>query len=118
MTKRQNFPLSVRRAALERAAGFCESRSSELCTGKLISGQYRFDHTLPDGLGGQPTLDNVTVQCVHCDAPKTSGDIKSIARARRLHKKHFDPKPKKPWGGKLRRTMAGKVVLRNERSEQ
>lgn len=119
MAKRQEFPPSVRRAALERAGGFCERRSSEGCTMKLIKRKYRFDHVLALGLTGKSTLDNCEVVCLACDAPKTYGqDIPMMAAARRWRAKHEGTwrASKRPVpggrGSKWKRGFDGKVTER------
>jgi len=108
MTKRRNFPAKVKAAAFERANGKCES-----CTGKLYPGRFHYDHDIPDGLGGEPTLDNCVVRCTACHGVKTAKqDIPMIAKADRLKAKHIGAKPKRPWGGKYRKKVSGEVVLR------
>jgi 5-methylcytosine-specific restriction protein A len=82
MTRRE-FPAKVRLAAYERAGGHCE-----VCTAKLYPGKYRYDHRIPDALGGEPTLQNCVVQCVACDAPKTAADLTTIAKSKRIRAKH------------------------------
>lgn len=82
--KRRNFPDKVKRAAFERAAGRCEK-----CTVRLAVGKFHYDHRIADALGGEPTLDNCEVLCVCCHWEKTRGkDVPSIAKAKRLQKKH------------------------------
>jgi len=108
MTRRE-FPKSVKLAAFKRADGRCEN-----CTAKLMPGKFRYNHRLPDALGGEPTLENCEVLCVSCDAPITYGrDIPMIAKADRLRAKHIGAKRKKPWS-KFRKKMSGEVVLRED----
>lgn len=113
MTRRE-FPRKVKQAAFMRAKGKCEN-----CTAKLYPGKYRYDHRLPDALGGEPTLDNCWVLCNNCDSPKTyEHDIPAIAKANRIRDKHIGAtKPKRPWGGKYRKKMNGDVVLRDPPSD-
>jgi 5-methylcytosine-specific restriction protein A len=41
-------------------------------------------------MGGEPTLENLQVICVACDAPKTYGqDIPQIAKAKRRQARHL-----------------------------
>lgn len=55
---RKEFPKKVRIAALKRADGKCEG-----CGQPLKAGRFQFDHVVPDGLGGEPTLENCKVLC-------------------------------------------------------
>ena len=91
MARRRPFPAKVKAAALERAKGRCEE-----CTVRLGPGQFHYDHKLPDGLGGEPTLENCAVLCKACHGEKTyTQDNPAMARADRLHKKRIGArKPK------------------------
>ena len=110
MANRREFPKSVKLAAWERCKGHCEE-----CGAKLMPGNIEYDHVLADGICGEPTLENCAVVCTNCHGRKTrEHDIPAITRAKRLHQKHFDPKPKRPWGGKWRKPMRGPAVLREE----
>ena len=81
---RSEFPMQVRTAVLTRAAGFCEG-----CHAPLQRGRYQFDHAVPDGLGGKPTLSNCVVLCSECHGEKTrKQDVPAIAKADRIGKKH------------------------------
>ena len=75
---RHEFSAKTKALAAERAAGHCER-----CTAKLYPGKIRYDHDIPDYLGGENTLENCVVACVNCDRPKTAKDIKRIAKAKR-----------------------------------
>jgi 5-methylcytosine-specific restriction protein A len=108
MTRRE-FPAKVRLAAYERAGGHCE-----VCTAKLYPGKFRFDHRIPDALGGEPTLENCVVQCVACDAPKTAADQTTIAKSKRIRAKHAGiRKTTRPLPGSrasgIRKRMSGQV---------
>lgn len=84
MTARQEFPAKVKLAAWERADGHCER-----CTAKLYPGKYRYNHRIPDALGGQPTLDNCEVLCIACDHPQTyQKDIPAIAKSKRVRQRN------------------------------
>ena len=88
---RSEFSKSVRRQAFERAKGRCES-----CTAPLFPGRYRYNHILPDALGGKPVLDNCEVLCLSCDAPVTyEQDIPRIAKADRARAKIMDGQKRK-----------------------
>lgn len=82
MTRRE-FTRKTKAEAFARAAGKCE-----ICTARLMPGKFRYDHRLPDALGGEPTLDNCVVQCLSCDAPKTADDVRRIRKADRQRDYH------------------------------
>lgn len=83
---RSNFQTKVKVAAFERCNGFCEG---ENCGAKLTVGKFHYDHRIPDGLGGEPTLENCQVLCVICHGEKTGKqDVPQIAKAKRRHAKH------------------------------
>ena len=86
MTRRE-FPAKVKVAAFQRANGLCE-----VCGEKLWPARFRYDHKLPDALGGEPTLENCVVQCLACDKPKTADDIRRIRKADRQHRNHIGVK--------------------------
>jgi 5-methylcytosine-specific restriction endonuclease McrA len=76
---RREFPTSVKRAARDRANGRCEE-----CTAPLRDGGYHFDHVVPDGLGGEPTLENCSCCCKACHDIKTrTQDVPRIAKMKR-----------------------------------
>jgi 5-methylcytosine-specific restriction enzyme A len=94
---RREFSRKVRVAAFKRADGKCE-----VCGVRLVPGRFRYDHIIPDALGGDPTLENCKVQCDACDAPKTASDQTRIAKAKRVEAKHIGaivPKAKIPSRG-------------------
>lgn len=108
---RQNFPDSVKRAAWKRCKGFCEE-----CEAKLFSGQFIYDHVVPDGLGGEPTLDNCCVRCKTCNHRKTYGtDVPQIAKMKRQRDRHAGIKRRKGRAlthPTLKRKVSGEVVPR------
>lgn len=112
MTRRE-FPSKVKAAAFERANGHCEE-----CGAFLMPGRFRYDHVLPDYLGGEPVLENCKVQCVTCDAPKTAADQTRIAKTKRQHLAHIGAKARKgsPMPGSkasgLSKKFSGEVVRR------
>ena len=67
LTMRKEFPGKIRVAAWERSRGLCEN-----CTKRLSPGDVFYEHLVPDGLTGQPTLENCGVYCKTCWATKTS----------------------------------------------
>jgi 5-methylcytosine-specific restriction endonuclease McrA len=78
---RQEFSAKVKLAAFQRAKGRCEA---EGCGALLMPGRFRYDHRIPDQMGGEPSLENCQVICLACDAPKTAADQGRIAKAKRL----------------------------------
>lgn len=77
---RREFSKQVRRDAFFRAGGKCEG-----CPAKLSVGKFHYDHDIPDGLGGEPTLDNCRVLCVACHGVKTRKlDVPAIAKTKRI----------------------------------
>lgn len=82
---RQEFTAKIKFAAFERAKGCCE-----LCqTGiKLLAHDVRYDHRIPDGLGGEPTLENCQVLCrSHHDAKTFKKDVPAIAKSKRIQRR-------------------------------
>jgi 5-methylcytosine-specific restriction endonuclease McrA len=83
---RREFPRSVKVEALKRAMRenviYCE-----MC--KLPTKKVEFDHGIPDGLGGEPTLANCVVACPECHAGKTKDDVAQIAKAKRLEARNL-----------------------------
>jgi len=76
---RREFSTAVKRDAAARANGKCEE-----CGARLPYGGFHFDHVIPDGLGGEPTLDNCAVLCLPCHRAKTSKvDVPRIAKTKR-----------------------------------
>jgi 5-methylcytosine-specific restriction endonuclease McrA len=62
---RREFPAKVKLAAWKRCEGNCEQ------CGQKILGRGQYDHDKPDGLGGEPTLENCRVLCSPCHRDKT-----------------------------------------------
>ena len=81
---RREFPARVKIAAFERCGGRCEE-----CTAKLGPGNVEYDHAIPDGLTGSPTLDNCRVLCRSCHREKTAKDIGAISKAKRRQRQHI-----------------------------
>jgi 5-methylcytosine-specific restriction endonuclease McrA len=84
--KRQEFDKKTRIAAFARSRGHCE-----LCGVKFIGGKKpRYDHIIPDALGGNPTLENCQCICAPChDAKTAKEDVPRIAKAVRQHADHI-----------------------------
>lgn len=113
MTRRR-FPKSVKTAAFERAMGRCEC-----CTAYLYVGKFHYDHIQPDGLLGEPTLENCRVLCIACHGVKTAReDIPRMAKADRQKARHEGTrKPsRRPMdgsrGSRWRKRMDGTVERR------
>lgn len=81
MTARREFPTRVRVAALKRATDARGIIRCEECHGEAKGAEV--DHKNPDGLTGEPTLENAMVLCRACHLEKTRGDVKAIAQAKR-----------------------------------
>lgn len=77
---RKEFSKKTKRDAFLRANGHCEG---EGCTAKLSPNKFAYDHIDPDGLTGEPTLENCQVLCDACHKVKTKLDVKHIAQAKR-----------------------------------
>lgn len=92
---RQEFPAKVKVSAWKRCGGLCEAilPDGKRCGAVLTIGKFRYDHRIPDQLGGKPTLENCVVQCLVCDAPKTAADQSDIARAKRREVAHVGARP-------------------------
>lgn len=120
---RREFSAKVRVAAWQRSNGRCESgRIAHMpnigCGRKLFPGDIRFEHVDPDGLTGEPTLDNCAVLCRSCWMIKTTTyDVPAIAKAKRREARHIgarisrNPMPGSKASG-LRKRMNGTVERR------
>lgn len=110
---RREFDKRVRAQAAERAKGHCER-----CATKLMAGSYHYDHITPDGLGGEPTLENCQVLCLTCHKGKTvSEDNPRMQKADRIRKKHvYGIRPKSRFPGSkdspFKKRIDGSVVRR------
>ncbi|MBO1021491.1 HNH endonuclease [Methylobacterium sp. SD274] len=87
---RREFSKKVKRDAFVRAAGHCEGPG---CGAKLSLGKFAYDHVNPDGLTGEPTLENCAVLCDPCHKEKTKNDVADIARAKRREDAHRGIRP-------------------------
>jgi 5-methylcytosine-specific restriction endonuclease McrA len=114
---RQEFSAKVKAAAFLRADGFCEGIvDGERCGAKLTVGKFAFDHVIADGLTGEPTLSNCAVLCLPCHSAKTPGDVKAIAKAKRIERKHRGIKKKSTFAcsrdSRWKKKINGQVVPR------
>jgi len=98
--QRQEFPQSVRKKAFARCClngtmpgvPQCETCGCHLNarTGTI------YEHVIPDGLGGEPTLENCKVHCRNCADVKTfTQDNPRMQKADRVLKKNFGLEAKK-----------------------
>lgn len=109
---RREFPKQVKRQAFDRAEGKCE-----LCGVRLTFGKYAYDHIIPDGLGGEPVLDNCQVACNVCHGEKTGKqDIPRIAKTKRISDREKGIKKPSRFPGaknsKFKIKVGGGAVLR------
>jgi hypothetical protein len=110
--KRTEFPQSVRKAAFARA---CKPDGIPKCEapgcGKVIrAGHLIFEHVQPDGLGGEPTIDNCKCYCDVCADKKTvEEDNPRMAKADRVLKRSYDLMPAK-------RPIASRGFARRQRT--
>lgn len=117
---RTEFSREVSKAALIRADRRCEADLpwGERCPCVLHPGFYRFDHVIPDAIGGSATLANCQVLCCDCDAAKYPTDRVVIDRTRRVQDRHEGSRtaPHRPMAGSRRsdvkRTLGGQIVFR------
>ncbi len=103
---RREFPVKVKLAAYER----CQKDGKPHCEacGLRIVGVPEYDHDKPDGLGGEPTLENCAVLCGKCHRIKTHEEDRPImAKADRQKKSAAGIKRKYPWP---KRKMNGRTV--------
>ena len=99
---RKEFSTQVKKDALLRCSKATGFPVCELCGCMMKKGRYAFDHRNPDGLTGEPTLENCQVICSQfpgsCHDQKTRIDTHVIAKAKGLETKHLGIKTnKKPW---------------------
>jgi 5-methylcytosine-specific restriction endonuclease McrA len=84
MSSRKEFPKSVKVAAIKRAT----RDSVTYCEGcNLPTKVWHYDHVNPDGLTGEPTIENCELLCLPCHAEKTKQDVGQIAKAKRREAK-------------------------------
>lgn len=87
---RREFSAHVKAKAALRSGGKCEE-----CTARIGDGGFHYDHIIPDGLGGEPTLENCMVLCLTCHRAKTTTkDVPRIAKMKRQRRGHFNAKPR------------------------
>lgn len=112
---RREFPRAVRVAVIKRATRdsvvYCEKCGA-------LAKRWQIDHVRPDGLLGEPALDNAMLICEPCWAVKNPADTSAIADAKRKEASHLRVRrrPKQPLqsGSSLKgpeRRHEGRVAL-------
>lgn len=77
--------------------------------------RFEIEHVIPKGLGGARRGTNERAAHIDCHAQKTKSDVKVIAKAKRVNRKHNGqwPKSRHPLTHPtLKRKVSGKVVPR------
>lgn len=87
---RREFPAKVRVAVIKRATRDDGNRYCEKC-GDLAK-RFQIDHVRPDGLLGEPTLQNAMLICEPCFTEKNKADTSAIAKAKRREAAHLGAK--------------------------
>jgi len=119
---RREFSKQIKRDAFLRANGRCEGmidapHGRVRCPVKLTVGKYHYDHDIPDGLGGEPILENCVVLCVPCHKEKTGKrDVPAIAKTKRIQDREMGIRKPSRFAGsrdsKFKKKISGEVVLR------
>src|ERR1017187_2461970 len=92
--QRQEFKQRVRKLAFKRCCGKGGIPKCETCGIFLQSGNIFYEHVTPDGLGGEPTLENCKVHCKTCADVKTfTEDNPRMAKADRVLKANYGLRP-------------------------
>ncbi|MCF3932890.1 HNH endonuclease [Acuticoccus sp. M5D2P5] len=114
---RREFSKPVRREMLQRSGGKCEAKGELFglaegvrCNADLAYG-VRFEHVLPDYIGGAPTPENGAAVCPKCWRWKTDNHDRPIAdKTRRVSEKRQGLRQKRSsfptartgsWKGKI-----------------
>ena len=123
---RREFPQKVRKQAFVRC---CKNGTlpgipqCENCGNQLRAGNIEYEHLDPDGLGGEPTLENCGVWCaVPCSSKKThTEDNPRMAKADSVLKKTYGLQPARQkiqsagfQRAKPQRTASRPIVRRSE----
>lgn len=113
---RLEFKTKTKVAAYERCGGFCECGcGEEIKPGDRIE----FDHRIADAFRPDNSLENCQVLLYACHKAKTVQDVKAIAKAKRVEKKHtgtFRPPRRIVPGSKAskwKKPLNKPAVLRN-----
>lgn len=97
---RREFPLSVRKKAFQRCCINGTIPGVPQCEGECGGVELNkrtgiiYEHVIPDGLDGEPILENCKVHCRNCADVKTfTEDNPRMAKADRVLKKNFGLRP-------------------------
>jgi hypothetical protein len=89
---RKEFSKAVKVAVIKRATVdgqvYCEE------CGSLTKGRFDIDHIRPDGLLGEPVIENAKLLCKPCHDEKTKADVANIAQAKRREALHLGVRKK------------------------
>ena len=118
---RREFSRAVLRAALARAAGWCEGvlADGSRCPCALHVGRFHYDHIVPAALTEDASLENCQVLCRPCHAAKTVFRAGSPVGHRGVRDRHAgitDAHRRSLPGGKaspFKRLIGGGVVRRD-----
>lgn len=90
---RTEFTRKTKQEALKRSGVRCEAAGTrygfeegQRCNCSLSLG-VQYDHAVPDGLGGDNSLENCLAICVQCHKFKTRNDIRQIRKSDRQRDK-------------------------------
>lgn len=85
MTRRE-FPRSVKVAVIKRTTSdgvtYCEKCGA-------MAKKWQIDHVRPDGLLGEPVIENAMLICQPCYTVKNAADTSEIAKAKRREAKNL-----------------------------
>lgn len=92
MTKRREFPKSVRVAVIKRATKdgvlYCEKCGA-------LAKRFQIDHMIADAHGGKPVIENAELICEDCYSVKNPKDTTIAAKLKRVEARHIGAvKPK------------------------
>jgi 5-methylcytosine-specific restriction endonuclease McrA len=113
-TKRKHLSAKRKLAIWEREHGKCM-----ICSTKLTTGRFIFEHVVALEMGGSDTDDNIRLTCKGCATEKTKKDHSQAAHAKRRKAAVLGMKQSKtplPFGkgSRFKKKMDGTVVLRDE----
>lgn len=96
---RSEFTVTTKKAAKERAGDFCEDCGAPFSA----ANPPEYDHDIPDGLGGDNSLENCVVRGAKCCHVRKTHEVDRpmMAKADRLRKKRLNQTPaKRKWPSK------------------
>ena len=114
-TTKRGYLSSRRKLSIwERERGKCM-----ICSVKLTTGRFIFEHVKALEMGGSDTDDNIRLTCKGCATEKTKQDHSQAARAKKKKVSVLGMKQSKtplPFGkgSKFKKKMDGTVVLRDK----